>query len=119
VFTRSGALRNAKASRAAPLEKYRPKHFRPRREFVYCRPDTDFSRCGIINAKYIYRVDPEGFQPQVHDLAWISDMQMAALKAKYPEKLNFGRDTGHPVLSVHQLFEFMALPRGIEPLFQP
>jgi hypothetical protein len=27
--------------------------------------------------------------------------------------------TGHPVLSVHQLFEFMALPRGIEPLFQP
>jgi hypothetical protein len=69
-----------------PLEKYRPIHLQPRRGFVYCRPDTDFSRCGIVNAKYIYRVDPEGILPQIHDLAWIGDMQMALLKEKYPGK---------------------------------
>jgi hypothetical protein len=71
-----------------PLEKYRPIHHQPRRGFVYCRPDKDFSRCGIVNAKYIYRVDPEGVVPQIHDLAWIGDMQMALLKEKYPGKFN-------------------------------
>jgi hypothetical protein len=70
-----------------PLEEYRPPNLSPRREFVYCRPDTDFSRCGIVDPKYIYRVDPAGKLPQIHDLGWIGDMQKARLKQKHPDKL--------------------------------
>jgi hypothetical protein len=68
-----------------PLEAHRPTSAAARRNFFYCRPNTDFHRCGIVDPKYIYRVEPTGEreQPQVHDLAWIGDMQLALLKQKH------------------------------------
>jgi hypothetical protein len=69
-----------------PLEKWRPPRLLPRRDFVYCRPNTDFSRCGIVDVKYIYRVEPKDTLPQIHDLAWIGDMQLALAKRKYGDK---------------------------------
>ena len=73
-----------------PLERYRPANSGPRRDFVYCRPETIFDRCGIVDPKYIYRVEPVGkqLQPQVHDLAWIGPMQMAVFRQKYGSKLS-------------------------------
>jgi hypothetical protein len=71
-----------------PLEAYRPPSAGPRREFVYCRPELIFDRCGIVDPKYIYRVEPAGKQqqPQVHDLAWIGPMQTAKLREKYLDR---------------------------------
>ena len=73
-----------------PLERYRPANSGPRRDFVYCRPEPIFDRCGIVDPKYIYRVEPVGkqLQPQVHDLAWIGPMQMAVFRQKYGSKLS-------------------------------
>src|SRR5215207_4985614 len=57
-----------------------------RRDAVYARPLSDFSRCGIVNTSYIYRVHLNG-TPQYHDLNWIGPMQLALLKEKYATKL--------------------------------
>jgi hypothetical protein len=75
-----------------PLERYRPPNLGPRRDFVYCRPNTIFDRCGIVSPKYIYRVEPTGKQrrPQVHDLGWIGPMQLASVRQKYKDKLPEG-----------------------------
>ena len=43
-----------------PLERERPPVFSPRKGFVYTRPNTIFHRCGIVDPKYIYRVEPTG-----------------------------------------------------------
>jgi len=67
------------------LQARKPDGFLSRRDAMYCRPTTDFSRCGIVNAGYIYRVKPE--EPlQRHDLNWIGDMQKALLKLKHPNE---------------------------------
>lgn len=70
----------------AELEKRRPETMLSRRDAVYARPLSDFSRCGIVNAGYIYRVRLNG-TPQYHDLNWIGPMQLALLKEKYATKL--------------------------------
>jgi hypothetical protein len=70
----------------AELEKRRPKDMLSRRDAVYARPLSDFSRCGIVNAGYIYRVCLKA-DPQLHDLNWIGPMQLALLKEKYAAKL--------------------------------
>ena len=41
------------------LQTRKPDGFLSRRDAMYCRPTTEFSRCGIVNAGYIYRVKPE------------------------------------------------------------
>ena len=64
------------------LEARKPEGFLARRDAMYCRPTTDFSRCGIVNAGYIYRVQPKGAL-QRHDLNWLGDMQKALLRLKY------------------------------------
>jgi hypothetical protein len=70
----------------AELEKRRPDKMLSRRDAVYARPLSDFSRCGIVNAGYIYRVRLNGTL-QYHDLNWIGPMQLALLKEKYVTKL--------------------------------
>lgn len=72
-----------------PLEKLRPSNLGPRRSFVYCRPEPIFNRCGIVDPKYIYRVEPldKQLRPQVHDLAWIGPMQMAVFRQKHGDTL--------------------------------
>jgi hypothetical protein len=64
------------------LEAYKPPEALSRRNAIFARPVTDFSRCGIVNDGYIYRVALEG-APQQYDLSWIGPMQMALLKQKY------------------------------------
>lgn len=64
------------------LDARRPSHLLSRRDAVYTLKGTDFSRCGIINPGYIYRVGAN-VEPQLHDLAWIGPMQKAILKEKY------------------------------------
>jgi hypothetical protein len=66
----------------AALEARRPAPMLSRRDAIYCRPTTDFSRCGIVKAGYIYRVEPAG-AVQRHDLAWIGEMQKALVKEKH------------------------------------
>jgi hypothetical protein len=53
-----------------------------RRNAVYARPVTDFSRCGIVSSGYIYRVQLTG-TPERHDLNWLKPLQKAQLKSKY------------------------------------
>jgi hypothetical protein len=64
------------------LEARKPAGMLSRQDAVYARPVPDFSRCGIINAGYIYRVRLTGI-PQRHDLNWLGPMQQALLKEKY------------------------------------
>ena len=73
----------------AELEKRRPCDMLSRRDAVYARPISDFSRCGIVNSGYIYRVHLNG-KTQRHDLSWIGPMQMALLKQKYAGTLSEG-----------------------------
>lgn len=73
----------------AELEKRRPSEMLSRRDAVYARSISDFSRCGIVNSGYIYRVHLNG-KTQRHDLNWIGPMQMALLKQKYAGKLSEG-----------------------------
>jgi hypothetical protein len=65
----------------AELEKRRPSDMLSRRDAVCARPISDFSRCGIANSGYIYRVHLNG-KTRRHDLNWIGPMQMALLKQK-------------------------------------
>jgi hypothetical protein len=44
----------------AELEKCRPSGMLSRRDAVYARPISDFSRCGIVNSGYICRVRLNG-----------------------------------------------------------
>ena len=64
------------------LQARKPAGMLSRRDAVYARPAPDFSRCGIMDAGYIYRVRPTG-APQRHDLNWLGPLQMALLKQKY------------------------------------
>ncbi|HJP67633.1 MAG TPA: hypothetical protein VJ846_01930 [Sphingomicrobium sp.] len=73
----------------AELEKRCPSGMFSRRDAVYARPISDFSRCGIVNSGYIYRVRLNG-KTQRHDLSWIGPMQMALLKQKYAGQLSAG-----------------------------
>lgn len=66
----------------AELETRKPTHALSRRDAIFARPTTDFSRCGIVNDGYIYRVTLEG-APQKYDLSWLGPMQMALLKQKH------------------------------------
>ena len=70
----------------AALETFRPCHLLDRRSAVYTLLKTNFSRCGLTQPGYIYRVT-SSVAPQLHDLGWIGPMQMALLKQKYPDRL--------------------------------
>lgn len=70
------------------LEATKPDGMLSRRDAVYFRPGPDFSVCGIVNAGYIYAVEPVG-NVQKHDLMWIGEMQKALLKEKYPDRAYF------------------------------
>lgn len=66
------------------LEARRPKGVLSRRDAVFCLEHTDFTRCGVVDAGYIYRVVPSA-DPQRWDFAWIGEMQKAQLRLKYPQ----------------------------------
>lgn len=67
------------------LQKRKPAEMMSRRDAVFARPVADFSKCGIVNAGYIYSVTLDD-KPQCHDLNWIGMMQMALLKEKYIDR---------------------------------
>jgi hypothetical protein len=56
-----------------------------RNSMVFCRPNTDFSRCGITSLGFIYSVDPGTVLALTFDLNWIKDMDLALLKQKHPQ----------------------------------
>ena len=78
----------------AALEAARPVAALSRIDAVFCLEHPDFSRCGIVNPGYIYRVRHEGLAER-YDLSWISPMQKALLKIKHGSD-NPGRLAHYP-----------------------
>jgi len=62
----------------------RPQNSLCRRKAVYCRAVTDFSMCGVDRG-YIYKVASKT-KPEVHDLSWLKDLELALIKQMYIEK---------------------------------
>lgn len=64
------------------FEQFRPTNKLSRRATVYCAIWHDFTRTGVISDGYIYLVDLQ--QPELHDVAWLTPLQTALLREKYP-----------------------------------
>lgn len=67
------------------LEAARPDGALSRRDAIFCRDLPDFSRCGIVDAGYIYRVTA-GSVVDRYDLSWIGEMQKAVLREKHGDR---------------------------------